>query len=94
MAARSWGVFMFHNIGPDPEFCCNAGVFRQFITHLATDSRVTVKTFYDAACDLWPPAENTSAATADTDVELAARVDPADSSGQMEATPADETAGC
>jgi hypothetical protein len=93
VAARSWGVFMFHNIGPGSDFSCNADVFRQFVTRLAGDSRVAVKTFYDGACDLWPSSETTCAATTDTDVELAARVDPADASGEMEPTPADEIAG-
>jgi hypothetical protein len=81
VAARSWGVLVFHEIGPSSDFSLDAAVFREFVTRLADDSRIAVKTFIDAARDVWPPEE---AASGNSDADLSVRADSQDSSDALE----------
>jgi len=89
----SWGVFMFHKIGPDPGFSCDADVCRQFVSRLAGDSRIAVKTFFDAACELWPRAEPARALVGDGLADYSARIDAQDVLRAPELTAANRIAG-
>jgi peptidoglycan/xylan/chitin deacetylase (PgdA/CDA1 family) len=81
VAAGSWGVLMFHNVGPSADFSCDSGVFREFVARLAGDSRIAVKTFIDAACEMWP-LEGLASGSSDADSSVC--VDPQDSSDALE----------
>ena len=89
----SWGVLMFHNVGPSAEFSCDAGVFREFVSRLAGDPRIAVKTFIDAACDLWSPEGSRPMASGNSDSDFSVRVDAQDSSIAAELATADQSAG-
>jgi hypothetical protein len=79
-ATGSWGVLMFHNVGPSAEFSCDASIFREFIRRLAGDSRIAVKTFIDAARDVWGQGPESGF----SDADLSVRADSHDSSDALE----------
>jgi hypothetical protein len=89
VGAGSWGVLMFHKIGPPAEFSCDSDVFREFVTRLAGDSRIAVKTFIDAACDMWPPE---GLASGNSDADFSVCVDAQDTPIAPELATADQTA--
>jgi hypothetical protein len=51
--AQAWTVFCFHGIGGGHGLFCEQPAFEEFVKRLATDRRVVVKTFLEAAKDIW-----------------------------------------
>ena len=49
-----WSVFVFHGIGAGHSLAVNADAFDELIKRVATDTRVEVLTFRQAAQRLWP----------------------------------------
>ncbi|MFI5295191.1 MAG: polysaccharide deacetylase family protein [Thermodesulfovibrionales bacterium] len=50
---RLWLVFVFHGIGGGHRLSCSLDAFGGLVKRLASDNRIIVKTFLDAARDIW-----------------------------------------